>query len=109
VARMAEGRSEQVLSAERREQLVRRRVPGIALPLLHEGPVRFQIRPERSHEHAADDAGCRLLKTPAARGTFLSRADLAEGACPGARARPAVIFDRNAGTLRSVEDLPAGT
>lgn len=109
VARMAAGRSELVLPAERREQLVRRRVPGITLPLLHEGPVRFQIRSESPHEHAADDAGCHLLKAPAAHGTFLSRADFAEGTCPDARVRPAVIFDRNAGTLRLAEDLPAGT
>lgn len=109
VSRMAEGRSEMLLSAGRREQLVRRRVPGIALPLLQEGPVRFQLDPKSLPERPADETGCLLLKTSAPRGTFLSRSDLAEGECAGDQARQSVVFDRNAGTLRSVEDLPAGT
>lgn len=107
--RIPEGRSEILLSPERREQLVRRRVPNLALPLLHDGPVRFRLDPDGSPEPSTQNASCHFLNEAVPRGTYLSRADLAEGICPDGYVRPAVIFDRNAGTLRSADDLPAGT
>ena len=109
LAEIPEGRSEISLSAERREQLVRRRVPELGLPLLHEGPVRFRFEGNRPAPSAGDEGRCRFLVPPVPSGTFLSRADLAEAGCGEDDIRPSVIFDRNAGALRAIRDLPAGT
>jgi hypothetical protein len=109
LSRIQDGRSEILLSTERRAQLVRRRLPGLALPLLHEGPVRFRFDPEVSPEKLPDEGICYVLNRPAARGTFLSGADLVEGSCAYGDMLPAVVFDHAAGALRSADDLPAGT
>jgi hypothetical protein len=109
LSRIQDGRSEILLSTERRAQLDRRRLPGLALPLLHEGPVRFRFDPEVSPEKLPDEGICYVLNRPAARGTFLSGADLVEGSCAYGDMLPAVAFDHAAGALRSADDLPAGT
>jgi len=109
LSRIQDGRSEILLSPERREQLARRRVPGVALPLLHEGPVRFRFDPEVSPEKFTDGGSCYFLNDAVARGTFLSGADFAEGNCTDGDVHPAVVFDHAAGALRSADDLPAGT
>ena len=109
LSRIQDGRSEILLSTERRVQLVRRRLPDLALPLLHEGPVRFRFDPEGSPERLPDEGICYVLNRPAARGTFLSGADLVEGSCAYGDMLPAVVFDHAAGALRSADDLPAGT
>lgn len=95
------------LTADDRRRLLRNRYPGLALPLLDDGAIRFVAGKSVASERATGI--CYATRRDIGAGEYILQQDLGEVDCEAKAPHAPLGYDRSAGAIYAAGSLPAFT